>query len=236
MSLDSVPAGSRSQFNSGVKSGMTSALTQSQSVLVIRRNLKRVKFSDDRREAVVYTHDFTDDGSQQKTRWWLRRSGSTWRIFDLESLDGGLRMSSIMATAAQIGLGNPGLMQSVQKVMRAMQLIQAGNLAKAQTDLEALESASFPPDIESFRRLVWAGLHSRQSKYDLVLKDCDAIEATGHDVPMVHEFRATAYYERKDYDKSLASALAWKAALGGDLDNDYAIGRARRPWGIAKRR
>ena len=222
--LDGVSSRERDQIVPGLKKSFSQSIAQKVWALD-RREIKRVKFSGDRREAVVYTRDFATDGTQQKTRFWVRRKGTAWRIYDLESLDGGLRVSTAMAAGMRVAISG-GQTSSFQTLTSAFTYGTSGEYTKAEAALKSIETASFPPEFESLRGVVWASIHSSQKKIDLVLADCDKVEGTGRDVPKIHQLRAIAYNQLKQYDKALASAQEWKASLGGDLEVYYEMGLA----------
>src|SRR5262249_20204123 len=59
--------------------------------------IRRVRWSADRREAVLVTthRDGTDE--KQRWRWWVIRNGNEWKLYDNEDLVTGLRASTVCA-------------------------------------------------------------------------------------------------------------------------------------------
>ena len=65
------------------------------------------------------------DGGTMKMRWWVSKRPGTWKIYDFEDLDVGLRFSTNVNALAQMGLAN------VQEASRAVQDVSEALLAVA---------------------------------------------------------------------------------------------------------
>jgi len=196
--------------------------------------MSKVSLSSDRREAVVYDQEIQGVAPhkiEQKRRWWLRASGSTWKVWDSEDLAEGIRVSTIMASAmasaASGGTAESNILMTVgQKFQLAGAAMQKGDLAGAQTTLQSLDTISMTADLVAIRQFMWAALHMRQNRYQDALKDCDSVEATGQDVPIIFQFRTIAYNKLGQYDNALQCSQKWEDALGADADLYYERGLA----------
>jgi tetratricopeptide (TPR) repeat protein len=219
-------------FRSGFDQGASSALLSS-----ARRfswdshKLKKLVLDSDRRDAVVYdleTHGTPPRRYSTKVRWWLHFRGGRWRIWDFEMLEQGFRMSTIMAS----GMGANGPVQNspllaVAPILKALGPdLQTQNWNKMEADLRQFDAISVPAQLDALRKTFWGVLHTRQAKYAEALADCDAIEATGQDVPIVYKLRAEACNHLGQYDKAVESCGKWEDALGSDADLYYERGTA----------
>jgi tetratricopeptide (TPR) repeat protein len=195
--------------------------------------VSKISLSDNSQEAVVYDmeyHGVPPHKTQQKLRWWLHAAGSTWKVWDFEDLAVGFRVSTIMgsgmASMDSAGISGSTIKEAGQKMQAAGAAMQAGDLSTAQTTLQSLNAMSLPPNFAAVRQTGWAALHVRQGLYQEALKDCDSVEATGQDVPIVFQFRAIAYNKLGQYDNALQSSQKWEDALGADSDMYYQRGLA----------
>jgi tetratricopeptide (TPR) repeat protein len=194
--------------------------------------LKKIVVSDDGREAVVYDlqfHGVVPNRYTQKVRWWLRRGALKWKVWDVEDMGEGLRMSSAYA-ALLPRRGAPGAsaatIQSIQQITVVAAVFQRHDYARCEIELKKLDGMSLPPSFIAIRFLLWARLHAHQLRFDHVLKDCDAAERAGGDVPIVYQYRAVAYDKLGQYENVLANTTKWEDAMGDDSELHYLMGDA----------
>jgi hypothetical protein len=108
-------------------------------------SVKKIVFSGNRKEVVVYDLERHGSGPQRtstKVRWWLRKNGTQWQLWDMESLDSGLRVStlmcSLMASAGSGGMQLSPLTQFTSQVPAISGAMQKGDLVTAESGLKAL--------------------------------------------------------------------------------------------------
>jgi tetratricopeptide (TPR) repeat protein len=195
--------------------------------------LNKIDFFENGQVAVVYIMD-TDGGFRDRipmtTRWWMRKTGSQWKFWDAEPL--GQWMCISTAAAMQLP-ANDVTRSSWQQVrnsyphFRAVyDAIKSHDLSQCQGELTTLDAASLPPPLAALRSMYWAYEHISQSKFDDALKDCDAAERTGEDVPFAHAVRTRLYDNLGQYDNAYQSELKWESAMGGNSELYYQMGRA----------
>ena len=151
----------------------------------------------------------------------------------MEGLEEGLRISTF--TSSVITAGMPQLAGGVSQstIMTTIGDIKSttgvgtGNLTAAEAALHKLDNDPMvTPDMSALRQFLWASLHIRQQRFQDALTNCDAIEATGQDVPIIWEYRTIAYSRLGQYAKALDMAQKWEDALGGDRDLYFERGKA----------
>jgi hypothetical protein len=243
--FSSVPFQQRAQMRSGLGTGFAQGLVSARTGLGwTGHRVKKISLSDSRREAVVYDLEYRGIGTSRytvKMRWWMRKSGGQWKVWDMEALEEGIRattiMSSMMASAVSTGV-MPVVAQAGPLIKSVSADLLNGNVKSAETNLKLLDAMALPNEFVAIRHVLWSALHTRQSNFDAALADCDAAEATGLDVPVVHQLRTMAYNRKGKYAKALDSAGKWEESLGGDSELYYergtALSKLQRPVEAAK--
>jgi hypothetical protein len=212
----------------------TAVMKQSKVLSWSAHQMKKIILSDNRQEAVVYdleTKAFSGEDVRVKVRWWVQKNGTEWKLWDFEGLESGMRASSLMASA-MIAAGNlngpqPPIALAAPHLRAAAAAVQQQDWKKAEASLKNLDGLKLPPEIDGAYKALAAVVHFRQSRFDEALKDCVAAEATGQDVPIVHEVRTRIYSALGRDEDLLQSAQKWEQALGSDCDMYYLIGDAQ---------
>lgn len=228
------PAAQQAAFIQGIRIGMERMFTTNTDLVNwSSRKLKKIIFADGQQEAIVYdleTHGVFPKRYPVKARWWLRKTGSQWKIWDVELIGEGLRISAAMAAVVPAGgLASSlpaGLASSIPRFQTVTRDIKAGDLAGAESELRILNAQNLPSEFAAMREVYWGMLHIRQLQYNAALTDCDAAEKTGEDVPFAHEIRTLAYDKLGQFDNAYQSALKWENTMGGDFQVYYLMGRA----------
>ena len=90
------------------------------------RKVKKIVLSDNRLEAVVYDLEYRGSGSHRylvKMRYWLRKSGPQWKLWDYETLDSGIRLStvtsSLLSSSLPAGGSAPPVVAEINQLMVA---------------------------------------------------------------------------------------------------------------------
>jgi tetratricopeptide (TPR) repeat protein len=76
------------------------------------------------------------------------------------------------------------------------------------------------------RQICQARVDLEQARFSETLIDCDSLDATGADVPMVNEYRATANNHLARYEAALDCCRKWEAGMGGDYVCYFEMGIA----------
>ena len=225
--LGAIPENQKEGFKSGLREGLGRGLMgQFGNVSWTRHRLKKVIPSDDGREAVVYDVEYHGSGADQysaKIRWWLRRKGSQWNVWDMESLETGLRMStlvgSLVASSGPGGAGNPQILSTAMPLLQKMIAgLQRKDFKTAEDAIKSLDTMTLPPELAAIREYARAALRTAQMRFPEAIQACDAADATGQDMPALHELRTIACNKMGEYQKALDSAQKWEDSLGSELE------------------
>jgi tetratricopeptide (TPR) repeat protein len=216
-------------FATGVRRGLANSLSQPGNGLAVASvDVKLVKPLPDKTEAVVYLRAHHPLIGKLKYRWWVKKRGSQWRIYDIEDLDGGLRVSNTMAAA--VGSGPAGSVApwvgEAKNLQGAYQALASNDLESAEEAVKKLESAGFPPPIQAQVIAIKGIIANRQEKPDEALKLFDQAQALHGDLPALNYQRAVAYNLKGEPDKALALARKYLDLLGDDADVWYIAGEA----------
>ncbi len=196
------------------------------------QKVKKIYLSENHQEALVYNIEFADgsDHEMMKMRWWLRRDGSHWRVFDRETMNLGYRSSTFKAATIQAWADSSVTGYSQSNVNQAFAAYNTattqGDFKAADVALHSMDSMFLPDCYKQSRYVDWIWLHYREGMYTACLTDCDAIEKLGADVPMIQYYRTLCYFNLRKYDESLASAKKLEECLGDDREVYYEMGKA----------
>ena len=191
----------------------------------------KVLLSGDGNNALVYDMEYHEgpERSGYKVRWWMHKNANRWLFWDREYLESGPRTSvafaaSVCQTIAAQALSP--ITEARQKIGEFAKATKTNDLAAAEVVLNELGRTSLPPEMKAVTHVEWVWLHFRQDKDRDVLSDCDAIEATGMDMPIVNYYRAVAYGDLGEWARSLEFSLKWEAATGAEENSLYWKGQA----------
>ncbi|AWM41471.1 Tetratricopeptide repeat protein [Gemmata obscuriglobus] len=195
-------------------------------------NVRRVRWSADRNEAVVIASHVNDSTAlgrvKLKVRWWLVRRPGGWRVFDFEDLDQGLRATHLMGA-----LLTPDMLARLPALQKALLAIRATQAAIARQDYASAEAAlagcrpaDLPDPIAAVVYLLRAGIHLARGEPNEALAFLDQVERVEPDAPLTHLMRANCYLQSGEHAKALAAADAYIAQLGPDDEAELTRGSA----------
>ncbi|MBI3412329.1 MAG: tetratricopeptide repeat protein [Planctomycetes bacterium] len=211
----------RQQFVQGMRQGMAQANARNpflqnpafQWDATEIRNIKKLVGN----EAVVIVRHTAPGGFPMKLRWWVTKQTGTWKVFDFEDLDTGIRMSAAAATTVQMGPANAFMIAEHAKVLAAAsQALQRNDLESAERNLARLDGAQLPPLFESLRLFVRAGLHLQGGRFEDALKSVDQALAKNPDMPAADLIKAVAFNRLGKYVQALDHLTKYRELLGED--------------------
>ncbi|MBT5018854.1 MAG: hypothetical protein HON04_08905 [Planctomicrobium sp.] len=172
------------------------------------------KISDD--EVVCYCRSWDTDGIPMKWRWWLMKSSQSWKVYDVENLDVGIRFSTIMATTFQAA-GNSSLnLSELQSLVGAFQLVAEGRLDEALAQLDLVKDVKFPPLFDSMRWMGYAVVYQEQGEpEEAILAAKKAIELNS-DSPIMHLLAAKSYNLMGEYESAIKEIDFYAQKLAKD--------------------
>src|SRR5207249_5934738 len=132
-------------------------------------------------------------GNRLKMRWWLVLTGHGWRVYDLEDLDSGVRLSNLMAASAAPVLqsGRPPAWASASPLFqRAVAALAQEDIDTLEATLRQLHSHNFPPPMMAVIWLLDGSVHIHRQRPREALEALDRAAALAPDMPAVLLLRA----------------------------------------------
>jgi hypothetical protein len=159
--------GQRRDFLRGAKIGLGDSMVRQASLMQWDRfeirNLKILPTN----EAIATIRHFRHDGVPMRMRWWVSNRSGSWKIFDLEDLDIGTRLTSSGASLVQLGRAG------AEQAANAFEHIQSALLAAYQQDpdeadrhMAKVKNTQLPEKIDAWSTASLRG-HAGSSKKPL---------------------------------------------------------------------
>ena len=188
------------------------------------------------REAVFYVREWYAEGHGGRFRYWAARRNGTWRLYDMEALEGGYRIS-IGAAAGMTGTPAQCRKRTAdtQRLTEAARMALGGDARQAEPILKALASADLHPSLHALRLLALGQCKLSRGLADEALKIYDEAEAVHQDTPFLTKVRAAAYLQLEDWQKAAEHAAAFQKLLGNDAEARSIAGAAYARLGQTQR-
>ncbi|MHC4862170.1 MAG: hypothetical protein ACYTDY_18985, partial [Planctomycetota bacterium] len=193
-----------------------------------RIELRRLDFRDGGREAEVLTCQWDEDGFSWKTRWWLTRREDRWRVYDVEDVATGVRVTSFLASMlAEVAGGGPTVSVDDFLVLNAaMVAIGSDDYEGAVEHLDEIADAEFPGPVEALRQLALAGVRLWQEAPEDALHHLERVGALQPDMPLLDLLRATALNCLEEHEEALTLARRYLERVGPDAEGFIQEGAA----------
>jgi predicted Zn-dependent protease len=189
------------------------------------RNIKKLN----NEEAVVIARHAHPNSATLKLRWWLTRRNGEWKIYDLEDLDTGSRVSSDMASVLGHGVGRAvEIGRAVKTISEAIQAVALDDVDGANQKLDQVQQVQLPPRFESLRQLATGMVLLRREKYAESLRALEDAHRLQPDFPLVDMLSGLALNRLGKPDQALKHLHAYRDLLGEDADVCREIGEALR--------
>ncbi len=188
------------------------------------RNVKKLN----NEECVVIVRHKHPNGTTLKVRWWLTRRTGGWKIYDFESLDVGMRVSTTAGSLAQLGAGRLGEVAIAgNELTEAGQALAVNDIAGAEVHLKNLP-ANLPPRLEALRLLLTAIVHLHYQRSREALDSLEAAKRLHADMPVADFLRGLAFTRLGKWDEALKCLNDYRTLLGDDEDVCRELGDALR--------
>jgi tetratricopeptide (TPR) repeat protein len=223
-----LPGNQAPGFRDGVRAALEAKLGEGLAGNELARwsktDVRHVRWSDDRRAAVVIAvhHRDAADDVPTRVRWWLARRPDGWKVYDFEDLHLGMRftrMSAAMMTpafAARIGR-DPGAVQAaVGGLRQALVHLSRGETVAADVALAGARGGEWPPPIQALLELAEGVLLTQREEPAKALERFDAVEKLTPDAPGLLLARGAAYVALGRHDDALAAVRAYQKEVGPD--------------------
>ncbi|MCI0461269.1 MAG: hypothetical protein L0Z62_30345 [Gemmataceae bacterium] len=193
-----------------------------------RTEIQSIKLLAKGQEAVVVARH-RGDGGTAKMRWWLKKDGPSWRLYDLEDLDTGIRISTLLAGAfAELGQGLvvPDWIKAGPLMQRAGKAMVEGNIEEAERLLVQIARYEFPKPLAALRWMMEGAIRLAQQRPAEALACCEKARTFNPDVPILDFLSGAACNALRRFDKALTHLHAYRNLLGEDTNISHQLGIA----------
>jgi predicted Zn-dependent protease len=207
----------RRAFLTGVRAGMGPALAnQAQLLQWTATEIRNVKKLNDREVVVIVRHSHPN-GDLLKMRWWLTRRSGSWKIYDFENLDIGLRMSFLVGTMLGQGIGNAAALTQATTALRDA-LLAAGreDADAAEQKLREIGAVQLPRALEALRRMVEGLVHLQRAQFKEALAALERASALQPDMPLLDILKGIVLNKLGRWEEALRRLEAYRELLGED--------------------
>lgn len=173
-------------------------------------------------------------GSTVWMKFWLRRSGSTWRMYDYQELSMGVRISTMTGVGLKMAkAGQTQEARSLQQLITAMTQFRQDPEQVVST-LEGLASQPVPAGFESLKWMMVAAVRLDQDDFDGSLDAVKRSREASSEMLATYSIEAGALNGLGRYDEAIEVANRFIELLGPDADCLYEIGFAKLKQGDAE--
>ncbi|MGE3806309.1 MAG: hypothetical protein AB7K24_16695 [Gemmataceae bacterium] len=196
----------------GLRNKLTHALELHARMLAWRRSelCHFERLPDD--NLVLIARHYTE-ADTRRMRWWLTRRHGTWKIYDLEDLDFGIRFS---ADVAAVALPHRKDLEAARLLREAISQINAENDARATQLLKQVGDGELPPPLETVRALVKARVAFNIQDNVQCLEQIALGRKHRPDMPIFDYLGGLAHNDQGEYDKALPLLERYRERVGED--------------------
>ncbi|HWG44368.1 MAG TPA: tetratricopeptide repeat protein [Gemmataceae bacterium] len=208
----------RREFEQGIRLGIGRSLAQrAQFLRWTTSEIRNVKKLNNDEAVVIVRHKHPNEASL-KMRWWVTRRDGPWKIYDMEDLDMGTRLSVAMVALVGQGLNNittiGTAVKTINEALEAVALRQDAD--SAEKKLKQVAGVKLPPQMEAMRFLVTGIVHLQRERAAEAL---EALETAGRyqpDMPILDYLKGDALNRLGQYAKAQKHLEAYRDLLGDD--------------------
>jgi hypothetical protein len=174
--------------------------------------IRRIEVLPDSNEVRVYTHAW-NDGSECTSRWWLRKTGAAWRIYDFQHLHNlFLRESRMSAFVVGRVSGNVPDWCFNKNTFQTLQVAVSPDDSSMEM-IALLQRSHFPPEYESVILAIKAMFFLKTDPGESIRYFDDAITKYP-DNPPVYCLRASAFLVVNRFQEGLESMIQYIDLVG----------------------
>ncbi len=155
------------------------------------------------------------DGTRSKERYWFIRTPD-WRACDYEELDTSIRMSTMVAAAANDPIAMKSGQSAVADFQKLITAITEGEPDKARQLLVKVRKSVLSKLYADVTDMLEVGVFAQEEKPDEALAAADRLQKRRPDMPVIYYQRATILSDMERYADSIAAAKQYLEILGDD--------------------
>ena len=183
-------------------------LEGNEAVVIVRHNMSRNPFS--------------------KRRWWVSKRSGTWKVYDWERLDMGIRQCTRVAMIVAEGSHNRNEISTAINCLDEafVAVVSKEDADTADAKLKEAEKAKFPASLEAARFLMIGLVRLHRGQYKEALEAWKETRRLREDMPYLDLLDAIAYNRLGEPDKALKLLERYQGLLGEDPYSFRELGEA----------
>ncbi len=217
----------------GLEKGMVDSITQNahnQMLHWMSVRVFRVTFQPERGEAQVFCSVRLGGGVSAKFRFWLIKEGDSWRVFDWESMEEGIRVSVLLSSMIGATGNQPRRAQELEQLggllQQAMLKTNEGDLDGAKTAIARARGLSPPGGVVALLDVLDSHRLAAEGKFEEALGVLDSALSQNPDLPLAHHLKAGHYGALEKYEDCVREELEYLRMLGDDPEAYASLGSA----------
>ena len=155
------------------------------------------------------------DGTRSKERYWFIRT-TDWRACDYEELDTSIRMSTMIAAAANAPVAMQSGQNAVADFQKLITAITEGEPDKARPLLGRIRKSVLSKLYADVTDMLEVSVFIQEEKPDEALAAADRLQKRRPDMPVIYYQRATILSDMERHADSIAAAKQYLDILGDD--------------------
>jgi predicted Zn-dependent protease len=221
-------AGTRVGVVQGVRERLADVIQNQQLMLPWQElEIRNVKKVEGKNEASIVLRQRLVGPGHQKMRWWVSKRSGSWKVYDIEDLDDGMRLSTLAAGGSDQWRAQE-ITRTMNRVFEAQAAINRGNVNDADRLLAQDAAVTLPNPLEAVRRMT-VGLVRKQRRQDRdALKAFDEAAALNPNLPFLDLQRGMLHSRLEEDAAALEDFKAYRAVVGDDALVCYEMAEALR--------
>ncbi len=229
----------RRAFSEGLQRGILRSLSHTDAPIGWREvEVKHIRPADLPGEIVIYTrHRSERRNATAHFRWWLKRTGKRWQIYDYQDLDSGIRFSTMtgILTAGKMEAASAWVPVAAEALPKALAAVnETLEYDEAQRLLAEVAQTDAPPYVRSIAWMLTASVHVGQQRYPEAIAACDRAIALYRETPNLMYLRAEALYGLQRYRDTIEAVQRYQKLVGTEAHSSFLLGESFRALGHAE--
>ncbi len=218
----------------GVRRSMINVLPMMRMSMLWKTNrLVHLESNNDATKAIVITRDRDDDNIETKTRWWLTKQESGWRVTDFEDIAMGMRLTSIAILAAQADGDEPWVATMPTFMQLAMAMAQE-DIDAMRESLATLQKVAYPKPLRAVLIVSQIVVLLDEGETEQALKAVQEGCKLDAKAPMWSYLESLVHLDSEDGAKAQKAILRYVIMLGHDADTYGILAESHRLLGDMK--
>lgn len=179
--------------------------------------ITRAGVSENGRFAVAFvSHSGADELDRRWMRWWLVRQADGWKVYDFESLDNGIRVSWMIASAASNQKQLPDWLKAGENLKAAQIRLKQGDFQGASDALLSLRDVKLPSQLDSVRFSLLGICEAGLDNHQKALEQFETALGLNADLPVARYHRGLSLMAVGDHAAAIKDLRWYSVIIGSD--------------------